>query len=159
MMLENVVFEAIEIGQNASIVRSVKTSDVIGFAALTGDCNPIHLNEEYAKNTRFHGVVAHGMWTAAHISALIGTRLPGPGSIYLSQELKFVAPVMIGDIITTKVTVIDKDFEHGVITLDCQCTNQKKQEVVFGIATILAPKEKQYVDVNTPVIEAFDKIS
>ncbi|KZN33655.1 MaoC/PaaZ C-terminal domain-containing protein [Pseudoalteromonas luteoviolacea] len=159
MILENIVFEEIEIGLNVSVARTVKTSDVIGFAALTGDYNPVHLNEEYAKNTRFHGVVAHGMWTASHISALIGTQLPGPGSIYLSQELKFVAPVMIGDVITTKVTVIDKDFEHGFVTLDCQCTNQNKEEVVFGIATILAPKEKQFIEVIEPTVKVYDKIS
>ncbi|MBQ4811443.1 MaoC family dehydratase N-terminal domain-containing protein [Pseudoalteromonas luteoviolacea] len=152
MKLENIIFDEIEIGQNVSVVRTVTMNDVLGFAALTGDFNPVHVNEEYANQTRFHGVVAHGMWTAAQISAVIGTTLPGPGSIYLSQDLKFVAPVKIGDEITTKITVIDKDLSRRVVTLDCQCTNQKKQEVVFGIATILAPKEKQLVEVSGPSV-------
>ncbi|OCQ21206.1 hypothetical protein A7985_11280 [Pseudoalteromonas luteoviolacea] len=152
MKLENIIFDEIEIGQNVSVVRTVTMNDVLGFAALTGDFNPVHVNEEYANQTRFHGVVAHGMWTAAQISAVIGTTLPGPGSIYLSQDLKFVAPVKIGDEITTKITVIDKDLSRRVVTLDCQCTNQKKQEVVFGIATILAPKEKQLVEVSEPSV-------
>ncbi|KZN63937.1 MaoC/PaaZ C-terminal domain-containing protein [Pseudoalteromonas luteoviolacea] len=159
MKLENIIFDEIEIGYNVSVVRTVTTSDVLGFAALTGDYNPVHLNEAYAKQTRFHGVVAHGMWTAAQISAVIGTRLPGPGSIYLSQDLKFVAPVKVGDEITTKITVIDKDMNHGIVTLDCQCTNQNKQEVVFGIASVLAPKEKQFVEVIEPTVKVFEKIS
>ncbi|KZN59857.1 hypothetical protein N473_02775 [Pseudoalteromonas luteoviolacea CPMOR-1] len=156
MKLKNTVFEDIEIGQSAALTRHVKMSDIAGFAALTGDCNPVHLNQDYAVQTPFHGIVAHGMWSAAQISAVIGTKLPGPGSVYLSQDLKFVAPVKVGDVITTKVTVVDKDYNHGFLTIDCQCTNQKNEEVVFGIATILAPTERLVIDIETPEVRLVD---
>ena len=99
-MIRNRTFAELSIGDNASIERTLTTQDIELFAVMSGDVNPQHLDPEFAASTRFHGVIAHGMWGAAFISALLGTRLPGPGTIYLGQSLHFLLPVRVGDTLT-----------------------------------------------------------
>ena len=96
-LIENFTFDEISIGQSARLLRTLTLGDIEAFAAVSGDTNPAHLDEAYANDTLFHGVIAHGMWGASLISALLGTRFPGPGTIYLEQNLQFTKPVHIGD--------------------------------------------------------------
>jgi len=100
-------FEDLSIGLTESYEKEVKSSDVVGFAEITGDRNPIHLSEHFAAKTPFGGRIAHGLYTASLISAVIGTRLPGPGAIYMSQTLNFKAPVKIGDVVSASVEVVE----------------------------------------------------
>jgi phosphate butyryltransferase len=104
--------------------------------------NPAHLDPVYAETDMFHRVIAHGMWGAGLISAILGTELPGPGAIYLGQSLRFTRPVGVGDTITACVTVAQKRAEHHVIVLDCTCVNQKGETVISGQAEVKAPTEK-----------------
>ena len=104
-LLRNRTFDELALGDSAQMQRTLRTHDIELFALMSGDVNPQHLDPEFAANTRFHGVIAHGMWGGALLSALLGTRLPGPGTIYLSQSLKFLAPVHVGDTLTLSVTV------------------------------------------------------
>ena len=107
--IENRTFDEIGIGDTASLERTLTWRDIELFAVMSGDVNPAHVDEEYARSDRFHGIVAHGMWGASLISTLLGTRLPGPGTIYLEQTLRFRHPVSIGDTITVSVAVASKD--------------------------------------------------
>jgi acyl dehydratase len=141
-LIENRTFEEIELGESASLERTLTWQDIELFAVISGDVNPAHVDEEYARSDVFHGLVAHGMWGAALISALLGTRLPGPGTIYLEQTLRFRHPVGIGDTITVSVTVASKDWTHHRVTLDCRCLNQRDETVIDGTAMVLAPTEK-----------------
>ncbi|HEY1728966.1 MAG TPA: MaoC family dehydratase [Candidatus Baltobacteraceae bacterium] len=124
-------------GQSASLTRAVTAADVEGFAAVTGDTNPVHLDEEYAAGTRFGRRIAHGMLAVSYISAILGTKFPGPGTIYLSQSVNFLAPVYLGDTITATVIVSKFRAEKGVLTLVTQCTNQDGVKVVDGQAVVL----------------------
>ncbi len=124
-------------GQSASLTRVVTAADVEGFAAVTGDTNPVHLDETYAAGTRFGRRIAHGMLAVSYISAILGTKFPGPGTIYLSQSVSFLAPVYLGDTITATVTVSKFRAEKGVLTLLTQCTNQDGVKVVDGQAVVL----------------------
>lgn len=126
------------VGQSAQFSKTISESDVYTFAGVTGDLNPAHINEAYAKETRFGGRIAHGMLSAGLISAVIGTRLPGPGTIYMSQTLKFLSPVHIGDTVTATVTVASLD-DRGRATLDTVCTNQDGVLLVKGEALVLLP--------------------
>ncbi len=140
-VLRNRTFDEIAVGDSARIERTLTTADIQLFAAMSGDINPQHIDAEFAESTRFHGVIAHGMWGAALISAVLGTRLPGPGTIYLGQTLKFHAPVRVGDTLTTEVTVAARDEAKHRLVLDCRCLNQDGQPVISGEATVLAPTE------------------
>ena len=140
--LHNRSFDEIAVGDSASIERTVTAADLQLFAALSGDANPQHLDAGFAASTRFHGVIAHGMFGGALISAVLGTRLPGPGTIYLGQTLKFLAPVRIGDLLRVSVTVQARDPEHRRLTLDCRCLNQAGQAVIEGQAEVIAPAER-----------------
>ena len=120
---------------SASLSRTISEEDVVAFAHLTGDVNPLHLDEAYAKGTRFGQRVAHGVFAAGLVSAVIGTRLPGPGAIYLSQSLKFTAPVFIGDTVTATVTVLRA--KGRVYTLETLCTNERGERVLEGEAVVL----------------------
>jgi len=124
-------------GQSASVTRVVTAADVEGFAAVTGDTNPVHLDEKYAAGTRFGRRIAHGMLAVSYISAILGTKFPGPGTIYLSQSVNFLAPVYLGDTITATVIVSKFRAEKGVLTLLTQCTNQDGLKVVDGQAVVL----------------------
>jgi phosphate acetyltransferase/phosphate butyryltransferase len=117
-------------------------ADIQLFADRSGDISPIHVDEEYAKSDMFHKIIAHGMWGGALISTVLGTILPGPGTIYLGQTLRFRRPVALGDTIKVSVTATAKDPEKHRITFDCQCTNQNGEAVISGSAEILAPTEK-----------------
>jgi phosphotransacetylase/acyl dehydratase len=141
-MIENRTFDEIKVGDSASLVRTLSQKDIELFAVMSGDVNPAHLDEEYARSDMFHKVIAHGMWSASLISTLLGTKLPGPGTIYLGQTLSFHRPVTIGDTITVTVTVMTREQERHCVTFDCQCTNQRGEVVVSGSAKVIAPTDK-----------------
>jgi 3-hydroxybutyryl-CoA dehydratase len=126
-----------EVGATASLAKTITDDDVRMFARATGDLNPLHLDEEYAAKSRFGRRVAHGMLSAGMISAVLGTELPGPGTIYLGQTLKFLAPVYLGDSITATVTLAEYNREKGRMTFQTMCTNQDGAEVVSGEAQVL----------------------
>lgn len=129
-------FEEIEIGATASTVREVTAAMVEAFAEVSGDKNPIHLDEDYAKNTLFGKRIAHGILSASFISSVIANQLPGEGSIYLSQSLKFLAPVYLGDTITTTVTVTGIKPEKKIVFLKTECHNGNNKIVISGEAVI-----------------------
>src|SRR5690242_11126651 len=140
--IENRTFDEINMGDTASLVRTLTKEDIELFAVMSGDVNPSHVDEEYARSDMFHKIVAHGMWGGALISTLLGTKLPGPGTIYLDQTLKFTKPVGLGDTVTVKLTVTGKDVERHRVTFDCRCTNQRDELVISGTAQVIAPTEK-----------------
>src|SRR5271154_2766168 len=123
-MIENRTFDEIAVGEKASLSRTVTQQDIDLFAVVSGGVNPAHMDPTYAKTDIFHRVIAHGMLGAGLISNVLGTKLPGPGTIYLGQELRFRRPVSIGDTITATLTVREKKPPKGDVTLDCVCTNQ-----------------------------------
>lgn len=131
-------FEDLQIGQEAAIRQLVSEDDVKRFAQLTGDTNPIHLNEAYAANSRFGGRIAHGLFTASLISAVFGTKLPGPGAVYLSQTMKFRAPVFIGDEVLAQVEITALDPGRQRATFFCTCSVGDKV-VLDGEAQIMVP--------------------
>ena len=104
-LIENLTYDELSAGQSARLIRTLTLADIQAFAAVSGDTNPAHLDPAYANDTLFHGVIAHGMWGGALISALLGTQFPGPGTIYLQQDLHFSRPVRIGDTLTVTVTI------------------------------------------------------
>src|SRR5579872_5504300 len=124
-------------GQSASRTHLVSAADVEAFARVTGDQNPVHLDDAYAAGTRFGRRIAHGMLAVSYLSAILGTQFPGPGTIYLSQSVSFLAPVYLGDSVTATVTVSKFRAEKGVLTLVTQCTNQDGVKVVDGQAVVL----------------------
>ncbi|MGD2206627.1 MAG: MaoC family dehydratase [Anaerolineae bacterium] len=126
-----------QLGQQATFSKTVTESDVTTFAGLIGDFNPIHVDAEYARKSRFGQRVAHGMFTGGLISAVLGNKLPGPGAIYLSQQIEFLAPVFIGDTITATVEVCAWRPEKRIITLKTDAYNQTEKQVVTGKAVLL----------------------
>lgn len=136
---KNRTFDQLQVGDAASIVRIVGRDDIDLFAAVSGDANPAHLDATFAATDLFGHIVAHGMWTGALISAVLGMKLPGPGTIYLGQDLKFLKPAAPGDTITATVTVKEKRSEKHIVLLDTTCTNQKGDQVLTGTATVIAP--------------------
>lgn len=141
-ILENRVFTEIALGDSASLTKIITMDDISLFSRVTGDVNPAHLDKDYAASDLFHHIVAQGMLTAGLISGVLGTKLPGPGTVYLGQDLKFRAPVNPGDVVTATVTVVELRPEKTQVVLDCTCTNQDGKEVISGKATVLAPTEK-----------------
>ena len=137
--LRNHPFAEIAIGESASLVRTAGRDDIDLFAAVAGDVNPAHLDAAFAAHDMFGQVVIHGMWTGALISAVLGTKLPGPGTIYLDQTLQFRHPVRLGDTITATVTVKEKHADKRIVLLDTRCANQKGEIVLRGTATVIAP--------------------
>tara|TARA_R110002095_G_scaffold1664_1_gene8014 strand:- start:1689 stop:3083 length:1395 start_codon:yes stop_codon:yes gene_type:complete len=140
--IENKTFDEIAIGDSAEITRTLKSQDIELFAVMSGDVNPAHVDEAYAKSDRFHEVIAHGMWGGALISAVLGTELPGPGTIYLNQSLGFRHPVGLGDTVTVRVTVTEKTGHGNRLKLACVCLNQDGDVVIEGEADVIAPTEK-----------------
>jgi phosphate butyryltransferase len=140
--IENRTFDELQIGDTASLSHTVTQRDIDLYATVTGDVNPAHVDPAYAATDMFHHIIIQGMWGAGLISAVLGTKLPGPGTIYLGQELRFRFPVSIGDTITATMTVREKKLEKGDVTLDCVCTNQDGKQVITGTAFTRAPKEK-----------------
>jgi len=131
-------FEQLTVGMTASIGRTVSEADILAFAGVSGDTNPVHVDGEFAASTMFGGRIAHGMLSASYISTVFGTRLPGPGCIYLSQTLKFKAPVKVGDTVVARVTVRELNAEKRRATFDTVCTVAGKV-VLEGEAQILVP--------------------
>ena len=131
--------EDLAVGERAERRRVVTAADIAAFAAVTGDDNPVHLDEAYAATTRFGGRIAHGMLSAGYISAVLGTELPGPGSIYVSQTLNFRRPVRIGDEVTTTVEVAALDERSGRVTFSTVCKVAGKS-VLEGEAVVIAPR-------------------
>lgn len=151
--MENVTYDEIKIGQSATRTHTITEDDIRAFAAVSGDINPAHLDHEYAAGTMFKGVIAHGMWGAAFISALLGTQLPGPGTIYLEQTLAFKRPVRPGDTLTATLTATEKNDEKKQVRFDCVVRNQDGKDVITGSALVMAPTQKIKVDSpKAPVI-------
>jgi phosphate acetyltransferase len=140
--IENRTYDEIRVGDQASLQRTLSPRDIQLFAVMSGDVNPAHVDPEYAKNSLFHEVIAHGMWGGALISTVLGTLYPGPGTVYIDQTLHFSRPVTLGDTITVTVTVKEKFDRTRHVVLDCQCVNQEGRSVIRGTAEVLAPAEK-----------------
>ncbi len=130
---------SLKVGDSAEVSRTITDEDIRAFAELTGDRNPVHLDEEYAAGTRFGRRIAHGMLGASLISALLANELPGSGTVYLSQSLRFVAPVYPGDTVTARVSVSRLREDKPVVTLETVCRNQRGELLIEGEAVVLAP--------------------
>ena len=128
------------VGDVADLSRAVSEGDIAGFVDAVGDRNPIHSDSAFAATTSFRAPIAPGIWTAGLISGVIGTRLPGPGSIYETQELKFLRPVRMGDTITARIEVVEIVRERNRVRLKTTCVNQRGEEVLSGEAWVLPPK-------------------
>ena len=124
-------------GQKAKVTKTISEADVYAFAGITGDFNPLHVDAEFGRRSRFGERIAHGMLTAGLISAVLGMKLPGPGGIFLGQTLKFLKPVRFGDTITTEAEVISYRSEKRILTLKTTCTNQRGEQVIEGEAVLL----------------------
>lgn len=140
--LENRTFDEINIGDSATLTRALTEKDIKVFAIMSGDINPAHVDVEYAESEMFHEIIGHGMWGAALISTVLGTQLPGPGTIYVSQTLRFKKPVAIGDTLRVKVTAVEKKAQKKRVLFACDCQNQKDQIVIEGQAEVIAPTKK-----------------
>jgi phosphate acetyltransferase len=141
-LIENRTFEEMKPGDTASLVHTLTLKDIELFAILSGDVNPTHVDEAFAKSGMFHQIVAHGMWSGALISAVLGTELPGPGTIYIGQSLRFHQPVRVGDTVSVSVTVKEKLADNRRVLFDCAAVNQHGATVVSGTAEVIAPTEK-----------------
>jgi 3-hydroxybutyryl-CoA dehydratase len=139
--VKGLFLEDLSVGQSAELSKTVTEKDIASFAEVTGDNNPVHLDETYAAATPFKTRIAHGMLSAGYISAVIGTRLPGPGAIYIGQNLRFKRPVKIGDAVTATATITAIDAEKARVTLETVCTVDGKP-VVEGEATIMVPRRE-----------------
>src|ERR1035438_5401821 len=140
--IENRTFDEIRLGDTASLVRTLTHKDIELFAIMSGDINPTHLDDAFANSDMFHKVVAHGMWSGALISTVLGTQLPGPGTVYVDQSLHFQGAIGLGDTIIVTVKVRDKIEETHRVIFDCRAVNQKAEEVITGTADVIAPTEK-----------------
>lgn len=130
-----------KVGDKAAFSKTVSESDIYLFAGVSGDYNPAHVNEAYAKETSFHTRIAHGMLSSSFISAVLGTKLPGPGTIYLEQSLVFKKPVFIGDTVTAEVEIIEI-IKEKICRLQTNCKNQKNEIVLEGVATVMLPQDQ-----------------
>jgi len=140
--IENRTFDELKVGDSAELARTLRKQDIELFAAMSGDINPAHMDEDFAKSDIFHKVIAHGMWGGALISAVLGTELPGPGTIYLDQSLHFRHPVGLGESVVVRVTVRAKDAATKQIVLDCVCLDHAGKVLIDGEARVLAPTAK-----------------
>jgi len=132
-----------KVGDSAEITKTIEQADIHAFADITGDHNPVHVDEEFAKTTRFGRTIAHGMLSASLISAVLANKLPGEGSVYLGQTLQFVAPVFPGDQITARVTVKEVREGKSIVKLETICINQRGEVVIRGEATILVHRSRR----------------
>jgi 3-hydroxybutyryl-CoA dehydratase len=133
-------FALFAVGQTATTTRTVLDMDVVLFAAITGDANPVHLDAEAGTRAGFGGRIAHGALTVGFVSATMGMHLPGPGAVYLSQSVRFLRPVRIGDEVTTKVAIVEVKPEKRELRLSTECRNQAGKRVLDGEAVVLVPK-------------------
>jgi 3-hydroxybutyryl-CoA dehydratase len=134
------MFDDLYLGQNASLSKTITDADILKLAEVTLDHNPVHLDDAFARRTRFGGRIAHGVLAVGLISAVLGTKLPGPGTIYLSQQIKFLAPVRPGDTLTAIVEVVALRPEKRIVTLKTECHNQDHQAVLTGEAIVLVER-------------------
>ncbi len=132
----------LKVGESAEFSKTISESDVYLYAGVTGDLNPAHINEEYAKKTFFKTRIAHGMLSAGLISTVLGNQLPGPGSVYIRQELNFLAPVHMGDTVTARAEVIEILSEENRVKFKTSCVNQNGVTVLDGEAVVSPPKSK-----------------
>lgn len=154
IMIENRTFDEIAIGDSASIAKTLTGQDIELFALVSGDVNPAHMDPAFARTDIFQSIIAHGMWGGGLISSVLGMELPGPGTVYLSQSLRFLAPVRVADTITATVTVTEKQVEHHRVILDCRCVNQHGDDVIVGQAEVKAPTEKvRRAQINLPDVK------
>jgi len=158
--LENLTFDEIQIGDYRSFSKTLTEADLILFATVSGDVNPVHLDNEFAGKSMFKERIAHGMWSASLISATLATVIPGPGTIYLNQSLSFRRPVKLNETLTVTLTAKNKNPEKSTIIFDCLVKNQDGKLVVTGDAEVIAPTDKVYLEkpvlpeVNIPSITA-----
>ena len=134
--MSELAYADIKVGDEASFAKTITEADVVNYAGLSGDFNPVHIDAEYAAQSMFKERISHGMLVAGLISAVLGTRLPGPNSIYLGQELKFTAPVKFGDTVTAHVSVTEKRDDKRIIKLRTWVTNQRGETVIDGGAVV-----------------------
>ncbi len=139
--MENLTYDELQIGDSATYTRTLTEEELVLFAAVSGDVNPVHLDPQYASKTIFKERIAHGMWSGALISAALATIMPGPGTIYLEQSLSFKRPVRLNDTLQVRITVAAKE-PKGRVVLDCEIVNQNDEVVVTGQAKVIAPSEK-----------------
>ena len=139
--MQSYCLEDLSVGQSAEAVHVMTEADVARFAEVSGDHNPVHLDEAYAETTRFKGRIAHGMLSASYISALIGNSMPGPGTIYVSQSLNFKRPVRIGDEVTTRVSIDSIDLAKGLVTISTACLVRGKA-VLDGQAVVMVSRRE-----------------
>lgn len=140
--IENRTFDEIAVGDSAELVHTLGPRDIEALAVMSGDVNPAHVDVDYAHDDMFRRIITHGMWGGALISALIGTELPGPGTIYLDQSLRFRHPVSVGDTVTARIVVRERHADGHRVGLDCTCSNQDGETVIEGTATVTAPTVK-----------------
>ncbi|WP_028874042.1 bifunctional enoyl-CoA hydratase/phosphate acetyltransferase [Tepidiphilus margaritifer] len=156
--IENHPFDEIQIGQTAQMTRTLRPQDIPLFAAISGDINPTHLDPEFAKKGPTHEVVGHSMWGGALFSAILGNQLPGPGTVYVRQDLRFHRPIAVGDTLTASVTVKEKHPENHHVVFECLAVNQDGLKVIDGIAEVIAPTEKiRCAKLHLPEISVTDK--
>jgi phosphate acetyltransferase/phosphate butyryltransferase len=141
-LIANRTFAEIKVGDSVSLSRTLTKEDIELFAVMSGDVNPVHVDEAFARDDMFHKIIAHGMWGGTLISTLLGTELPGPGTIYVSQTLTFRHPVALGDTVAVSVTVREKSAAKRRVILDCRVVNQDGKTVIEGAAEVIAPAEK-----------------
>ena len=137
----NRTFDEIRVGDSASLVRTLTGQDLRLFAAVSGDVNPTHLDEDYARHFHSGRLVGHSLWSGALISGVLGTKVPGPGTVYESQDLRFLRPVRVGDTVTATVTARAKRADGRTVEFDCRCVNQHGEAVATGAAVVCAPAE------------------
>lgn len=155
--LENTPFDELVVGMTATYTKTVSEDDIKLFAILSGDTNPIHLDEEYAKTTPFGGCIAHGAMCAVIISAAVATKFPGPGSIYAGQEMRFKKPVRPGDTLTVHLELLEKKRRGNIVLINNEIKNQNGETVFLGVSTVVAPTEKVVAKpVELPRVELFD---
>ena len=138
--MKGITIQEMKLGDSASVTKTVTETDVYLFAGITGDLNPAHVNQVEAEKGMFGQRIAHGMLSAGFVSAVLGMYLPGPGTIYMGQELKFTKPVLIGDTVTATATVVEMVPEKNRVKLETVCTNQRGETVLKGFAMVMPPK-------------------
>ncbi|MBV2234049.1 MAG: bifunctional enoyl-CoA hydratase/phosphate acetyltransferase [Sterolibacterium sp.] len=142
VFIENLTFDEIQVGDTATLSQTLTPQDIQLFAIMSGDVNPAHVDPEYADSSMFREVIAHGMWSGSLISTVLGTQLPGPGTIYVDQTLHFLRPVTLNDTVTVTLRCMEKFVHNQHLVFDCVCTNQDGLEVIRGTAEVKAPSEK-----------------
>ena len=152
--LKNIPFDQLEVGTRGSLKRTLTEEDLILFAKVSGDTNPVHLDQDFAEKTPFNGRIAHGMWTTSLISCALATEMPGPGGIYLGQEVKFLRPVKVGDTVTVELEVTAINERRKRATISTNVVNQLGKTVVKGSAEVMPNTESVEVDeYKVPAVE------